>query len=114
MSDLFRHADSARYPDAPGHRGVETGIEAARSIAGNLGNLQLLALRAIRDRAGLGFTFEELAEAVGKDFRSIQPRVSELRKKGLVVDSGLRRLNVSRKRAIVFVAPEFKREASDG
>jgi predicted transcriptional regulator len=114
MPDLFGNPEPQRYPDAPGHRGVDTSIEAAETIAGKLGTLQQLALRAIHDRARDGLTFEELAEAVDRDFRSIQPRVSELRKKGLVVDSGLRRFNASRRRAIVFVVPEFKQAHVDG
>jgi hypothetical protein len=103
--------DGAAYPDSPGHRSVPTSIEAADALAPQLGRLQRLALAAIKSRGALGLTADELAEALGLDRYSIQPRTSELRRKSLIVDSGLRRLNASRKRAIVWVTPEHKREA---
>ena len=99
MTDLFGHSEPDRYPDAPGHRGIETSIEAAESFAPKIGRLQRIALDAVGKRAAFGLTFDEAAEVSGFDFRSIQPRISELRRKGLVVDSGLRRRNSSGKRA---------------
>jgi hypothetical protein len=104
--------DGAAYPDAPGHRGVGTSIEAADAMAPKLGRLQKLALAAIRARGARGLTADELAEALSCDRYSIQPRSTELRRKGLTVDSGLRRLNASGRRAIVWTLPEFKREGA--
>lgn len=103
--------DVPAYPDAPGHRNVETSIEAAKAIAPSLGRLQRLALDAIKGRGAVGLTADELAEVVGLDRYSIQPRTSELRRKYLIVDSGRRRLNSSRKRAIVWVVPEHAQGA---
>ena len=107
--DLFGHA---QYPDAPGHRGVETSIAAAEAIAPKLGRLQKLVLDAVASRGAFGLTADECAESLELERWTVQPRTSELRHKGLIVDCGLRRRNSSKKRAIVWTLPQFKREAS--
>jgi hypothetical protein len=109
--DLFGYTAPASYPDAPGHRGVDTSIAAAQAVTSKLGRLQRLALDAIEARGAGGLTTDELAEALGLDRYSIQPRTSELRRKSMIVDSGRRRLNASRKRAIVWTLPQYR--ASD-
>jgi len=93
-----------RYPDVPGHRGVDTSIDAARSIEISASRLQRIALRAIRAAGARGLTTNELAARVRIDRDSIQPRTSELRECGLIRDSGGRRLNANGKRAIVWIA----------
>ena len=108
--DLFGNAVPLEYPDAPGHRGVATSIEAADAMAPKIGRLQRLALDTIAGRAALGATADEVAELTGLDRWSIQPRTSELRRKSMIVDSGLRRRNATGKNAIVWVLPEHKRE----
>jgi hypothetical protein len=92
------------YPDVPGHRGVETSVEAADAIAPASGRLQKMAYGAIRDAGSNGLTADELAATIGVTRWAIQPRTTELRRKHLITDSGLRRLNVTGKRAIVWVA----------
>src|SRR3546814_1329271 len=44
------------YPDAPGHRNVETSIAAADALAPKLGRLQRMAEGAIRDAGAHGLT----------------------------------------------------------
>jgi len=107
-SDLFA------YPDAPGHRGVETSIAAAKAVAPKLGRLQRLALDAIKSRGPFGLTADELSEVLNLDRYSIQPRTSELRRKMLIADCGLRRRNSSGKMAIVWTVPEFVRGPDNG
>lgn len=92
------------YPDAPGHRNVETSVAAADAIAPKLGRLQRMAERAIRDAGWLGLTADELAARLEMDRYSIQPRTSELKRKGLIRDSGQRRPNCTGKLAIVWIA----------
>lgn len=92
------------YPDAPGHRNIDTSIEAARELAPKVGRLQRIALEAIRNAGWLGLTADELMAIMGMERWSVQPRTSELKRKGLIRDSGLRRRNASGKRAIVWVA----------
>lgn len=92
------------YPDAPGHRNVDTSIAAALALAPKLGRLQRMTEAAIRDAAAYGLTADELAARLGMDRCSIQPRTSELRRKGLIRDSGRRRRNATGKLAIVWIA----------
>lgn len=92
------------YPDAPGYRDIDTSLEAARELAPKVGRLQRIALEAIRNAGWLGLTADELMAIMGMERWSVQPRTSELKRKGLIRDSGLRRRNASGKRAIVWVA----------
>ena len=93
------------YPDAPGHRGVDTSIAAADAIAPKLGRLQRLAETTIRAAGPDGLTADELAARLVMDRWSIQPRTTELRRKGIIRDSGRRRRNVTGKAAIVWIVP---------
>lgn len=92
------------YPDAPGHRNVDTSIAAADALAPKLGPLQRKAQEAIHDAGTLGLTADELAARLELDRWSIQPRTSELKRKGLIRDSGQRRPNATGKLAIVWIA----------
>lgn len=91
------------YPDAPGHQAVDTSNAAAHAIAPKLGRLQLMAETMIREAGWVGLTADELAERLGMDRWSIQPRTTELKRKGLIRDSGQRRRNSSGKVAIVWI-----------
>lgn len=93
---------AARYPDTPGHRSVDTSIAAADAVAPALGRLQRMTLAAIRDAGPRGLTADELAAVLKLTRWAIQPRTSELRRKGAIRDSGQRRQNASGKRAIVW------------
>lgn len=93
-----------RYPDSPGHREVDTSISAAEALAPKLGRLQRMALQAIHDAGPYGRTADELAAVLKLDRWTVQPRTSELRRKGLIHDSGQRRQNATGKRAIVWRA----------
>jgi hypothetical protein len=92
------------YPDTPGHRNVETSIAAADALAHKLGRLQRMAKSAIADAGTQGLTADELAARLNMDRWSIQPRTSELKRKGLIRDSGQRRRNATGKLAIVWIA----------
>jgi hypothetical protein len=56
---------TGRYPDAPGHRGVDTSIAAADAMAPRLGRLQRMALQAIRNAGPHGRTADELSGYCG-------------------------------------------------
>ena len=92
------------YPDTPGHRNVDTSMAAADAIAPKLGRLQRMACKAIGNAGVAGLTADELAARLGLDRWSIQPRTSELKRKGLIRDSGQRRPNCTGKLAIVWIA----------
>lgn len=105
--DLF-----GSYPYQPGHRGVDTSVEAAAALADKLGNLQRIALAAIGSAGARGLTADELADVLGCDRYTIQPRTSELRLKRMIGDSGQRRLNRTGKKAIVWTLPEHVQPVS--
>ena len=67
-----------RYPDYPGHRGVETSIAAAVDMAPKLGHLQKLTLATIRAAGEAGLTAHETVAIIGIAREAIQPRLSEL------------------------------------
>lgn len=91
------------YPDAPGHRDVETSVAAPEAIAPGLARRQRLARADIAEAGATGLTADQLAARPEMDRWSIQPRTSELRRKGLIRDSGKRRQNATGKSAIVWV-----------
>ena len=94
---------SSKYPNAPGHRGIETSMKAAESIAPKLGRLQALTRHAIRLAGCNGVTAHELCDRLASERTSIQPRISELRRMGRIKDSGMRRRNASGVSAIVWI-----------
>ncbi len=98
------NADAHNYPNEPGHRGIDTSIDAARAIASVTSRIQRTALLAIQEVGARGLTSQELADRTGIDFATVQPRTTELRRKGLIVDSRQRRRNRNGKSAIVWVA----------
>ncbi len=98
--------NAADYPDEPGHRGVDTSIEAADAISSLTARLQRMALVAIWNAGTRGLTADELAGKLRLTRASIQPRTTELKLRGAIVDSGGRRLNASGKRAIVWIATQ--------
>ena len=91
----------------PGHRGVETSIEAARVIQPAVKLLTGRVMVAVTEAAANGITVVEMAMRDGLDRMAIQPRFSELRKAGKIADSGLRRKNPSGVNAIVWTLPAF-------
>ena len=97
------------YPDLPGFKGESgTGREAAAAIAPKMGRLQRLVRELVAARGEQGLTPEEACDLAGHERVSLQPRFSELKAKGAIVDSGKRRVNLSsRKRAVVWVLPQY-------
>jgi hypothetical protein len=71
-------------------------------------------LDVVKARGAQGATPEEACDLLGLNRASLQPRFSELRVQGRIADSGLRRVNPSsRKRAVVWVLPEFARQLEE-
>lgn len=95
------------YPDVPGHRGIDTSIDAAGDIAPSVGRLQRIVFDAIATAGAAGRSTNEIADQLQIDRGSIQPRTSELRSKRLIADSGQRRCNANGKQAIVWTLPKF-------
>ncbi|GGC24496.1 hypothetical protein GCM10011371_10170 [Novosphingobium marinum] len=77
--------------------------EAPQAATEHLGRLQRLSLAVVRLAGPQGLTAHETAYWLRIDRATIQPRLSELRSKGRITDSGMRRRNASGRRAIVWV-----------
>lgn len=92
------------YPDAPGHRGVDTSVAAAEKIASIAGPLRRMVYRVVHEAGAAGITTDEIADALGMPRYSVQPRTTELKYDRRIRDSGRRRPNVSGCNAIVWVA----------
>jgi predicted ArsR family transcriptional regulator len=63
-----------------------------------------MAETAILLAGAYGMTADELAAHLDMDRYSIQPRTSELKRRGLINDSGRRRPNATGRMAIVWIA----------
>src|SRR3546814_16433001 len=68
------------YPDAPGHRNVETSIAAADALSPKLGRLQRMAEGAIRDAGVHGITAADRAAWRDMDIWLLQQRTTALRR----------------------------------
>jgi hypothetical protein len=55
-------------------------------------------------RHTLGLTIDELTDMTGKEKVSVSPRLAQLARKGLVRDSGRRKLNANKNEVIIWVA----------
>ncbi len=86
---------------------TDTSKAAAEKIKPHASNLRAEALIAIRLTRQDGITTSALAEWMGIDYASIQPRTSELRKADLIVDSGRRGKNAKGNLEIIWIAKEF-------
>jgi predicted ArsR family transcriptional regulator len=91
----------ALAPTAP-HSWPATSRDAAHSIAPHLARLEQLVLDALGNAGGL--TAQELEYVTGLAGNTVRPRLWELRKRGLVADSGQTRKTPSGRAAIVWRA----------
>lgn len=97
-------SDAYPYSPAPGQ--TDTSAEAAQSLEGVSARIQRLVLAAIRSAGKAGLTAHEVSTVLRLERTTAQPRTSELRRLGRIVDSGQRRPNPNGKRAIVWIARE--------
>ena len=89
------------YPEIPGHTaGSDTSFAAARSMDSASKTLQDDCLQAFGYKGPS--TADEIATYLGKTVLAIRPRVAELRRLGLIQDTGERRTNESGRRAAVW------------
>lgn len=91
------------YPDDPGYRNTDTSEAAAEDMKPSAKFIRQKVFEAIKAADVIGLTTEEIADRTGIEYRSVQPRTSELRVEGRIMDSGQRRKNATGKAAIVWV-----------
>ncbi len=91
-----------RYPSAPGYKKRDTSEQAAKEIAATDSHAkgQRIIFELICRHGPM--TADEIAALLGKDRLYVRPRCSELARKEILVDSGVRRRNESGKLAIVW------------
>ena len=99
------------YPHTPGSKGeADTGKKAAEQMKDKAGTLRRMALdclsmnlfRADLDGRSSGMTADEVATKCRCDILAMRPRLSELKRRGIIEDSGQRRSNKSGKLAVVW------------
>lgn len=87
---------------------IDTSVKAAESI--DVTRLESLVLAAIRNSGSRGITQGELLGMFENySYSSITARPSALKRKGLVVDSGERRVGASGRGQSVLIAKEYVR-----
>lgn len=92
------------YPNKPGFKAKGTSEEASDSMQSTAKTLRESSLRALQGSKGL--TADEVASTLSQSILAIRPRLSELKLKGLIKDSGLRRKNHSGRNAVVWIIDE--------
>jgi len=93
------------YNGAPPHQAhSDTSRAAAEHIESDAAGLRRIVLATIRAAGGHGATDEEVQDRCGMPGNTQRPRRRELEQSGLVRDSGLRRRNRSRLKAVVWIA----------
>jgi hypothetical protein len=98
-------------PDGlPFVQGSDTSQEAAESLTDDLGRLEGLVLNHIITRGEHGATDDELEVALGLSHQCASARRRTLVLKGLVKDSGRRRINRSGRRGAVWVYGQDQHE----
>lgn len=102
------------YPKEPGARSgsPETAFDAARSMIDAAKNREALALSFITGRKHHGATADEVADHFGWERYSSRPRLSGLKARGAIADSGVRRMGAVARKMAVWVAKEFAPEPS--
>lgn len=87
------------YPDSPGFKEATTSRDAAASMATTAPRLRSKVKRAFGDGPA---TADEIAGRLACSILSIRPRVTELARQGVIVDTGERRPNDSGRKAKVW------------
>jgi hypothetical protein len=100
--DFFADAP-ARYPDAPGHRRVDTSVAAARSMWPHFGRLQKKILDHIRGCGPRGAMYTEIMDALKLGAPTVAARLRELRAADAIVRSGKKRKTPSGRFAHVWI-----------
>lgn len=89
----------------------ETSKLSAESVADAAKSRSRMALAFITERAARGATADEVASALEWERYSSRPRLAELHKRGVIVDSGGRRVGVSGRAQAVWVTPQHGPDA---
>lgn len=79
-------------PEGVGFARTDSSIAGAKVAIPKVAMLRVKVRNCLAS-SGRPLSSEQIAYAINEDYRSVQPRVSELRKDGIIVDSGTRVLS---------------------
>ena len=95
------YLDFTQYPQIPGSAPRDTSEAAADAIRERASTLRDKALKLLQQEQ---LTADEVAARLDQSILAIRPRITELAKQDLIIDSGDRRPNASGRHAIVWKA----------
>ncbi len=90
------------YPYSPGHKEVDTSIEAAEAIKEGVQTIRNKVFNVIANKGNFGATADEVAELLNYSPFTVRPRVTELFKLNKIERKDKRK-NSSQKSAYVYV-----------
>ena len=93
--DLFGRAEPPAYPDVPGSRSAPASREAGRAMTLRAGTLRRAVLDRYRCAYPGGLAADEVAKTLDESILAIRPRVSELKRAGLIEPTPERHRNAS-------------------
>jgi predicted ArsR family transcriptional regulator len=82
------------YPDRPGFKVPGPSQNAAEAVTGTAARLRAQVLAVVK-ASPAGISADEIAKTLNRSVLSIRPRVSELKRQGLIRETGERRRNES-------------------
>jgi hypothetical protein len=91
------------YPDAPGFKVPGPSQNAADAITGTAAHIRAQVLAVVK-ASPAGISADEIAKTLNRSILSVRPRVSELKRQGLIRETGERRRNGSGMTASVWCA----------
>lgn len=82
--------------DGTGYQNTDTSLQSAQRVS-NSGRVAVLRKRVLDAFHAnvFGLTTHEVAELLNESVPSVQPRISELKRDGKLVDAGIRRRNAA-------------------
>lgn len=89
---------------APAVHGSDTSEAAARSVEPHLGRLCAMVVRYVRSQGARGATSDEVEEALGLRHQTASARLKQAKDLGVLVETDMRRLTRSGRKAAVLVA----------
>lgn len=81
------------YPNAPGYKDTDTGMDAAIAIAEHAKTVQRRALEAFVNAYPSGLTPDQVASELCESILTVRPRCSELKRLGLIRETDATRKN---------------------
>jgi len=83
------------YPKSPGSKASGASEDAAEAITGHANNVRDRVLALFTGEYPASFTADQVATALNENILTVRPRVSELRRSGLIEPTEERRKNRS-------------------